>query len=427
MNGPIDSKTGWRSFRLRLYLILEAGKKGDHLSQIFDGSMVLLILANVTAFSLATVTEIYDRYGSQLETFNVVSVVIFTVEYFLRIWVSADHKPAAVNGPTKARLRFLISPYMIIDLLAILPFYVALLAPLDLRVLRVFRLIRFLKLARYSPALSSLWGTLVAERRALLGAFIIMMGLLMLCSSLIYFVEGAAQPEVFGSVPQAMWWGLATLTTVGYGDVVPITALGRLIGGVVMILGLGLFALPIGIIATGWSQEIHRREFVVTWGMVARVPFFSRLDAVSVAEIMSLLRSKVVPAGEVIVAKDEIPHSMYFIADGRLEVQLPSGPKYLEEGDFFGAVALIKGLPSPANVTAVTKTHLLSIDAGDFTGLCRRDATLRQHIHDIAQARLAEGWFHSHEEVAPEGPVDAPPLGLTQADIEKAAQDLIRS
>jgi voltage-gated potassium channel len=292
---------------------------------------------------------------------------------------------------------------------------VALLAPLDLRVLRVFRLIRFLKLARYSPALSSLWGTLVAERRALLGAFIIMMGLLMLCSSLIYFVESAVQPEVFGSVPQAMWWGLATLTTVGYGDVVPVTALGRLIGGIVMILGLGLFALPIGIIATGWSQEIHRREFVVTWGMVARVPFFSRLDAVSVAEIMTLLRSKVARAGEIIVAKNEVPHSMYFIADGRLEVQLPSGPKYLDEGDFFGAVALIKGHASPANVRAVVKTHLLSIDADDFKSLCQRDATLRQHIHDVAENRLAEGWFQSPEEVASEAPIEAPPLGLDQA------------
>ncbi len=404
-----------RSLRWRLYLIMEAGKTGDVPSLIFDYFMITLIIANVVAFALETVPSVAAVHGRALEIFNIVSVLIFTAEYFLRIWVSAEHRPLAKYGPVEGRLRFIATPYMVIDLLAILPFYLAFLTAIDLRVLRVFRLIRLLKLARYSPALASLGGALVAERRALLGALLIMLGMLMVASSVMYFIEGPVQPDVFGSVPQAMWWGLATLTTVGYGDAVPITDLGRLVGGIVMIIGLGTFALPIGIIANGWSQEIHRRDFVVTWGLVARVPLFSKLDATSIAEVVSLLRSRTVRPGEVIVKKGEKTHSMFFISSGRVEVKLPTGSAYLTDGDFFGAIALVKGIASPATVIAVRRTHLLCIDADDFSALLARDKTLRKHILEVAESRLADGWAASLDER------HAPPGGWDKA-LEEAAR-----
>lgn len=395
---PKEQSTEQAQVRWRLYEILEAGKTGDLASQIFDYFMVTLIVTNVVAFALDTIPSVAAVYGRQFEVFNIVSVLVFTLEYLTRIWVSAEHKPLAHYGRVGQRLRFIASPYMIIDLLAILPFYLAFLTTIDLRVLRVFRLMRFLKLVRYSPALSSLAGALIAERRALFGALLIMLCMLMVSSSLMYFIEGSAQPEAFGSVPAAMWWGLATLTTVGYGDAVPITDLGRFVGGIVMIMGLGVFALPIGIIATGWSQEIHRRDFVITWGLVARVPLFSKLDATSVAEIVSLLRSRTVKSGEVIVRSGEKAHSMFFISSGRVEARIPSGAVQLTDGDFFGAISLIKGIPSPGAFIAKARTHLLSIDAEDFQGLLARDKTLREHIISVANTRLADGWVDSIDE-----------------------------
>ncbi len=400
------------SLRRRLYVILEAGKTGDLPSLVFDTVMVILIIANVVGFALQTVPAIDAQYGGLLELFNVISVLIFTAEYLLRLWVCVEHRPLQEFTPARARLKFMANPFMLIDLLAILPFYLSIFTAMDLRVLRVFRLLRFLKLVRYSPALASLWDALVAERRALLGALIVMLGLLMLASSLMYFIEGNVQPDLFGSVPSAMWWGIATLTTVGYGDAVPITALGRLVGGVVMILGLGMFAIPIGIIATGWNQEIHRREFVVTWGMVARVPLFSKLDAMSITEVMDLLRARVVGVGEVIARKGEVPHTMFFITTGRVRAELKSGPADLTDGDFFGAVALLKGIPSPVTIRAVTKTNLLCLEAEDFRGLIARDETLRKEIAIMAESRLAQGWMQSVDEK------DAPPGGW-----EKAIQD----
>ena len=395
---PREKVADTARLRWRLYGVLEVGKIGDLTSQVFDYFMVTLIVSNVAAFALETVPSIGAAYGRPLEIFNSVSVLIFTLEYLARVWVSVEHKPLSVHGLIGHRLRFISSPYMIIDLLAILPFYLAFLTTIDLRVLRVFRLLRFLKLVRYSPALSSLVGAFVAERRALLGALLIMFCMLMVSSSLMYFIEGAGQPEEFGSVPAAMWWGLSTLTTVGYGDSVPITDLGRFVGGIVMIMGLGVFALPIGIIATGWSQEIHRRDFVITWGMVARVPLFSKLDATSVAEIVTLLRSRTVKSGEVIVKRGEIAHSIFFISSGRVEARLATGKAQLADGDFFGAVSLIKGIPSPGAFIARARTHLLSIDAEDFQGLLARDETLRDHIVSVANTRFADGWADSIDE-----------------------------
>lgn len=244
-------------------------------------------------------------------------------------------------GNPGGRLSYACGPFAIIDLMAILPFYLALILPgFDLRLLRALRLLRLFKLARYSPALASLWRVLVDERRALAAALIIVLFLLTDSATAIYHVERTLQPEAFGSIPAAMWWAVATLTTVGYGDVVPVTDLGRMIGGLVMVFGLAMFALPIAIIASGFSSEIHRHDFVVTWGMVARVPLFARLDALSVSRITNLLHSRVVTPGMEIVRRGEPAKAMYFIASGEVEVDLLQGSQRLRDGEFFGEMAL---------------------------------------------------------------------------------------
>jgi len=373
----------------RLFIILEAGKTRDLPSTIFDMTMVALILANVLAVVLETVPEVEARYGPALRVFDVVSVTIFLIEYLLRLWVCTEHLDLKARNPVSARLRFAATPYMIVDLLAILPSLLAAFIPLDLRFLRVFRLIRFLMLARFSPALATLGRVLATERRALYGSLIIMAGALLLAASVMYFAEGDAQPEHFGTIPKALWWSVATLTTVGYGDVVPVTPFGKVIAGFVMIVGLGMFALPIGIIATGFAQEIHRNQFVVTWGLVARVPLFSALDARSIAEVMGLLRTRIVPQGTVIVHRGDPADGMYFISVGEVEVVLEDRRLTLGEGEFFGEVALLRNVAREADVRALTTVHLLILDAADFRHLMARKPQLAERVRKVAEDRYS--------------------------------------
>lgn len=374
----------------RLYQILERGRPEDRVSQVVDWTLIVLIVANVAAAAAGTVEALSDRYTEAFWAFEVVSVAIFTAEYLCRLWVCTEHISLSGLGPIKARFKFALSAYSLIDLLAILPFYLALIVPTaDLRFLRVFRLLRLMKLARYSPALATLWQVLVHERRALAAALLIMVILLILSSTAIYHVEHDVQPEKFGSIPAAMWWAIATLTTVGYGDVVPVTGLGRAIGGLVMIFGLAMFALPVGIIASGFATEIHRRDFVVTWGMVARVPIFATLDALSVSRIANLLRARVVSPDTTIFRRGDPPDAMYFIAAGEAEVDVKPAPLRLREGDFFGEIALLRDTPRTATIRTVTQCRLLVLDKEDFKDLLEADGDLRQAIVEVAEQRLS--------------------------------------
>ena len=196
---------------------------------------------------------------------------IFTAEYGLRLWSCVDYPPYRRVGPIRARLAFARTGGAIVDLLTIVPLYAVWLFPdADLRVLIVLRLLRFMKLARYSPGIRSLYEAVYDERRALAACLVILIGLVIATASLMHIVERAAQPEKFGTIPDAMWWAVITLATVGYGDVVPITPLGKILASATALLGLVMIALPVGIVATAFSEVIHRRQFVVTWGMIAR-------------------------------------------------------------------------------------------------------------------------------------------------------------
>lgn len=388
-----DPRPGAESLKRRVFRMLEAASPDDRLGLLCDWVMIALILANVAAAVAETVAVLSARYGGAFRAFEIFSVAVFTIEYAARLWVCTEHISLKDYGPIKARLRFAVGPFAVIDLIAILPFYLALFLPAaDLRVLRVFRLLRLFKLARYSPALATLWRVLVDERRALAAALIIMLGLLTLSATAMYYAERAAQPAVFGSIPSAMWWALATLTTVGYGDVVPVTTLGRAIGGLVMIFGLGMFALPIGIIASGFASEIRRRDFVVTWGLVARVPIFAKLDALSVSRITNLLRARVVQPGTTIMHQGDVADAMYFIASGEVEIAIEGAhePVNLSDGDFFGEIALLRHSERSATARALTRCRLLVLEVDDFNELMAADADLRAAISAVAERRLTE-------------------------------------
>ncbi len=379
-----------RRIRHRLYEILEERHSDDLVSILVDTFIVVLIFTNVFAFVAETVEPINARYAAEFELFNIISVIIFTIEYLLRLWVSVEALPLRHLKPARARLHFSTRLLSIIDLAAVLPFYLSSFFGADLRILRVLRLLRFLKLARYSPALDTLGRVVMAESRALIGALMVMVSLLLFASSVIHFLERDIQPEYFGSIPASAWWAISTLTTVGYGDVVPLSDAGKIFGGVMMIFGLGMFALPIGIIATGFSQEINRREFVVTWSTVASVPIFSDLDAATIAEIMTLLRSQTYSQEAIIMNRGDQADEMYFIVAGTVEISAKSGYFELKAGDYFGEMALLERRNRSADAIARTKCNILILEANTFENLMRRNPVLNEKMREAAQARMNE-------------------------------------
>ena len=278
-----------------------------------------------------------------------------------------------------------------------LPFWFAFVLPTDLRVLLMFRIMRFLKLARYSPGMRSLLDALYAERRALFGCFIILLGATLISATAMHLVEQHAQPDKFGTIPDAMWWAIVTLGTIGYGDVVPVTNLGRLVAGVTIFGGLIMIALPVGIIATAFAEEIHRRDFMVTWGMVARVPLFAELNAGEIADIMRLMRAQTVEPGDAIVRRGDVAHSMYFVAAGEVEIELRAGRIRLGVGHFFGEMAVLRQSRRSATVTAVTRASLLALDAHDLHALMEREPRVAERIRDVMRQRLGE------ERITPKG------------------------
>jgi len=251
-----------KHLRARIHEVIESTQPGNGIGVWFDRFLIVLIVTNVIAVILETVDQISEVYSDFFFVFELFSVAIFSIEYLMRLWTIVDGPNANFRAPVAGRLRYALTPMALIDIAAILPFYLSVFIGIDLRFMRVFRLLRLLKLTRYSTAMHMLGATLYTQRRALLAALMIVFMTLILTSSVIYLFEKDAQPEAFGSIPEAMWWGLATLTTVGYGDIYPITLVGKIFGSIVMILGIGIFALPVGILATGFAEEIRKREFV---------------------------------------------------------------------------------------------------------------------------------------------------------------------
>jgi voltage-gated potassium channel len=379
----------YRRFRRSVYLVLEGGPAHGFTGALVETFLIVLIIANVAAFTLASVPSIRQPYWFDLEVFEVFSVAVFTVEYALRLWVAVEDPLIREKGRWRGRLKAALKPTMVIDFLAVAPVYFTVFFPfLDFRFLRMVRLLRLLKIARYSPALSTLGRVISAERRALWGTLLLITCATVFAAAAMHAAEGARQPDKFGTIPSAMWWAITTLTTVGYGDEVPVTFLGRLIAGCTMVMGLGILALPVGIVANGFMNSIHQREFVVTFGMLARVPLFKDFDARLLGEVMNVLRSQSVARGTIISVKGAPAHAMYFIVSGEVEAELPNKRVQFGPGDFFGELALLHDTHRRATIVALTNCRLLALSAEDFTTLTRQHPMLRQHIEEAAKAHL---------------------------------------
>jgi voltage-gated potassium channel len=381
-----------KDVRRRVHRILEQGPVGDRVSKRVDRFLVILILINLIAVTLESIPQYEERYGTAFALIEFFSLVVFTIEYALRLWSAVEHGPHQHLSATQARLKYVLSPAGIIDLIAVLPFWFAMVLPGDLRVVLVFRMVRFFKFARYSPAMRSLLDVLYNERRALFGCRVIALGTALVAASLMHLAEANVQPIKLGTIPEAFWWAIVTIGTIGYGDVVPVTALGKLIATCTIFAGLVLMALPVGIIATAFAEQIQRRDFIVTWGMISRVPLFAELDATEISDVMELLRAQVVEAGEVVMRAGEAARSMYFIAAGEVEIEIKGKKEHIRlgVGQFFGEVALLRRTRRTATVTAITRTNLLGLDAHDLHALMQRDPRIAERIKDVVEKRIGK-------------------------------------
>jgi voltage-gated potassium channel len=405
------------SLRHRLHLVLEAGRASGTAGLIFEAGLIGLIVVNVVAVAIESVPDIHAAHYIFFENLEIFSLVVFAVEYVLRLWTAPEDPRFATPNPYLGRLRYALHPIMIVDFLAFAPTIVALFVPFaDLRILRLFRLVRLLKIARYSPALSSLVHVIVSERRALFGTLILLLCVMCFSAAAMHYAEGEARPDEFGTIPDCMWWAITTLTTVGYGDVVPVTPLGKFIAGITMIFGLGFFALPVGIIATGFVNEIHRRDFVVTWSMLARVPLFEGFDVHTIGELMNLLRAQVVGPGGIISAAGERADAMYFIVSGEVEAQLPQRKLRFTTGDFLGELALLHETMRAATIVAVTQCRLLVLSASDFESLMRKHPGLKKRIQKMAAARAGD--------IAQAGAISQAEIEAAQRAGEEARDDV---
>jgi len=257
MEPTTENRPRYEQVKRRIYEILEVAEEGDWPSRIVDVFICAVIIINIVAIILESVPSLREAYRVQFWWIETVTVLLFTVEYALRLW-SCTVSPIFSN-PITGRIRFAFTFYMLVDFLAILPYYMAVIG-FDLRImraLRLFRIIRLLKIARYSSALQTFGRVLLKSRGELGMAVFSMIILLILSSSLMFFAEREVQPELFSSIPAAMWWGIATLTTVGYGDIYPLTPFGKVLGSIIAVLGVAMFALPAGILGAAFSGELH--------------------------------------------------------------------------------------------------------------------------------------------------------------------------
>lgn len=250
----------YMTIRRRVHMILQSTQDDDRASRIFGLLILSLIALNVLSIILESVREFREAWGAVLDVFEIFSVIVFSCEYLVRLWTCVEDPRYA--HPLFGRLRAALSPLLLIDLLAVLPFYLPFVS-VDLRFLRslrLFRVLRIAKVARYSTALQAVGRVILTRKAELAVAGFVMFILMILSSTLMYYAETEAQPEAFSSVPAAMWWSVTTMTTVGYGDICPQTSLGKVLGSFIAVLGVGMFAVPTGILGAGFTDEIRRHR-----------------------------------------------------------------------------------------------------------------------------------------------------------------------
>jgi voltage-gated potassium channel len=335
----------------------------------------LVIGVGLIAMTAFTVPEMRSAAGIWLSICLWCCLAFFAVESVIRM------RGASAAG-TAWRHIFSLSGF--VDLLSILPVPIALLCGLPPQTAWLFAALWVLRLGQDSPGFAQLGRVFVLEAKPLASVLALFLIVLFLASAAMHVIEREAQPLAFGTMPAALWWAVVTLTTTGYGDEVPHTALGHLLGSAVMICGIATFGLWTGILATGFANESRRRNFIETWDLVSKVPFFQSLDPTAITEITHMLRRVEVPERTAVIRRGRVGDCMYFIAAGEVEVDVVPTPVRLGVGAFFGEMALLGDSIRSANVATTKPSTLLILDLADFR-------KLMAHYSELARIIDAEG------------------------------------
>jgi voltage-gated potassium channel len=339
------------------------------------------VLTGVILMVLLTVDPAYDAAHRWIDAGLWACLAFFVFEWAVRL----RHAVLTERGRAYA-----LSGRGLVDAAGALAIPLALVLGVDPKSAWLLGIFWMLKVVPGIRGLRQLRRVLVQESGPLASVLVIFLMVLFLASVSVYFLERDVQPATFGSVPAALWWAIATLTTVGYGDVVPITPLGRVVAALVMICGLGVFGLWTGILATGFAAETRRDNFLKTWESVSKVPFFAALGPAAIADVTQMLRSMDLPARTMIIRKGQAGDCMYFIAAGEVEVDLPGKKVALGEGAFFGEMALLGNHSRSANITTTRVSKLLVLDLVDFRLLMARHPDLAETIDAEARRRALE-------------------------------------
>jgi len=313
-----------------------------------------------------------------------VVAALYVAEWLVRIWVAPE---GSTSPAWRARLNYLVSPAGLSDFLAMLALPIGLNVDLTGDDKSLFCIVWSLKYVRYSEGLAMLGRVIVNQQTSLISVLTVFVIVLLLSATLVYVLERHIQPEVFHSIPAAMWWAIVTLTTTGYGDVTPQTVAGRMIAGVVMISGIAVFAMWAGILANGFSVELRRRDFLRTWDLCSRVPLFRDGGVELISAVVHLLRIDDARPGEVLMRRGQAGDCMYFIVSGRVRVVGWRADAELGPGDFFGEMALLSGGTRSATVTVLDAAELLVLDIADFRDLAGKRPDLIRTISDVAHER----------------------------------------
>ncbi|MGH6662423.1 MAG: cyclic nucleotide-gated ion channel [Rhodospirillales bacterium] len=357
-------------------------------ARVFRAAHHVLLVAGVGAMVLATLPPMAAAHGMALATVFNLALGFFAVEYVVRLYGAAATPSAEPTHPWIARREWAISLNGLIDLAAVLPFVLAGLLAWNPATTNLFAIVWVLKLFRYSPGSGMLQRVLRDAREPLFSVLVAFIVVLLVAATLMHVFEGPGQPKLYGSIPDAIWWGIVTLTTTGYGDVVPVSPLGRLLAGAVMICGIAVFALWAGILASAFANEVRRREFLRNWDLITKVPFFRDLGAATIADIAQILKPQAVEKGRTIIRRGDPGDCMFFIISGEVEVRLVPEPQRLGTGGFFGEIALITGEPRSATAVATKETQLLALDIADFRQLTARRPELAQVVTEEGLRRL---------------------------------------
>tara|TARA_B100001113_G_scaffold40792_1_gene28913 strand:+ start:4731 stop:5774 length:1044 start_codon:yes stop_codon:yes gene_type:complete len=331
------------------------------LKAFFDKFIGALIFLNILHQVISSMD--LSQYQSLLiygETFYQISMMIFLGELLFRLYI-------------ERRLGFL----NVMDGMVLMNYF--LIGILDLRIFRLFRFFDIFSRTRILLPSNTLFKTIHVQRHSLLGSLFLVLSVLLLFSTIMYFVEREAQPDKFGSIPLAIWWGMETLTTVGYGDVHPITPLGKVLGTLTMLLGIGMFALPAAILGSAYYEEMQKRNFLVTFEAILEVPLFEEMPIKALSKINEKLDAVLLPPNEAVFEKGEEADSMYIIESGRAQVELDT-PVVLEKGDYFGEMGLVNNNPRTATITTLEEVKLLQLKKEDLEELFDEHPALFQAI-----------------------------------------------